>query len=161
MSETKTHRDLTPEYLKWQAKITIMPVEINELREENAKLKHDKEKVNRYNLKQELGKRILITQILLNEEPVVEFRPSFIEGLELDAFFQKYRIALEVHQFFAISKFTCPSLETQLLPNPENCAEFFQCEHGIPIMHQCPPPLHFDPDNKRCEWPHIANCVQQ
>ncbi|RHZ51732.1 hypothetical protein Glove_471g6 [Diversispora epigaea] len=31
-----------------------------------------------------------------NEEPVVEYRPSFMEGLELDAFFRSNRIALEV-----------------------------------------------------------------
>ncbi|RHZ84708.1 hypothetical protein Glove_78g198 [Diversispora epigaea] len=41
-------------------------------------------------------KCILIAQILLNEEPVVEYRPSFMEGLELDAFFRINRIALEV-----------------------------------------------------------------
>ncbi|RHZ63869.1 hypothetical protein Glove_327g7 [Diversispora epigaea] len=44
----------------------------------------------------ESGKCILITQIFLNEEPVIEFRSSFMEGLEFDAFFQKYQIALEV-----------------------------------------------------------------
>jgi len=37
-----------------------------------------------------------IAKEVLNEEPVVEYRPSFMQGLELDAFFQKYRIALEV-----------------------------------------------------------------
>ncbi|CAG8597775.1 359_t:CDS:2, partial [Ambispora gerdemannii] len=41
-------------------------------------------------------KCILIVQILLNEEPVVEYRPSFMEGLELDAFFRSNQIALEV-----------------------------------------------------------------
>ncbi|CAG8638619.1 5649_t:CDS:1, partial [Ambispora gerdemannii] len=41
-------------------------------------------------------KCILITQILLNEEPIVESRPSFLNGLELDAFFQKCQIALEI-----------------------------------------------------------------
>src|SRR6266480_7874539 len=39
---------------------------------------------------------IQIAKEVLNEEPVVEYRPSFMQGLELDAFFQKYRIALEV-----------------------------------------------------------------
>ncbi|RGB35506.1 hypothetical protein C1646_759284 [Rhizophagus diaphanus] len=39
---------------------------------------------------------IQIAKEILNEEPVVEYRPSFMQGLELDAFFQKYRIALEV-----------------------------------------------------------------
>ncbi|RHZ79061.1 hypothetical protein Glove_152g75 [Diversispora epigaea] len=38
-------------------------------------------------------KCILITQILLNKEPIVEYRPSFLNGL---AFFQKCQIALEV-----------------------------------------------------------------
>ncbi|CAG8523006.1 11571_t:CDS:2 [Ambispora leptoticha] len=38
-------------------------------------------------------KYILIVQILLNEEPVVEYRPSFMKELELDAFFQSNRIA--------------------------------------------------------------------
>ena len=27
---------------------------------------------------------------------MIEYRPPFLDGLELDAFFQKYRIALEV-----------------------------------------------------------------
>ncbi|RHZ54564.1 hypothetical protein Glove_426g36 [Diversispora epigaea] len=40
---------------------------------------------------------------ILNEGPIIEYRPSFLNGLELDAFFQKYQIALEVqgaqHQF--------------------------------------------------------------
>ena len=39
---------------------------------------------------------IQIAKEVLNKEPVVEYRPSFMQGLELDAFFQKYRIALEV-----------------------------------------------------------------
>ncbi|CAI2187737.1 19610_t:CDS:2 [Funneliformis geosporum] len=33
---------------------------------------------------------------ILNEEPMIEYRPPFLNGLELDAFFQKYQIALEV-----------------------------------------------------------------
>ncbi|CAG8608630.1 11834_t:CDS:2, partial [Diversispora eburnea] len=40
-------------------------------------------------------KCILIAQILFNEEPVVEYRSSFMEDLELDAFFRINRIALE------------------------------------------------------------------
>ncbi|RHZ71249.1 hypothetical protein Glove_261g53 [Diversispora epigaea] len=41
-------------------------------------------------------KCIQIIKEILNEEPIIEYRPSFLNGLELDAFFQKYRIALEV-----------------------------------------------------------------
>ena len=52
-------------------------------------------------------KCILIAQVLLGEEPIVEYRPPFLNGLELDAFFQKYRIALEVqgaqHQLHSTS----------------------------------------------------------
>ncbi|CAI2191601.1 15163_t:CDS:2, partial [Funneliformis geosporum] len=39
---------------------------------------------------------IQITKEILNEEPIIEYCPSFLNGLELDAFFQKYQIALEV-----------------------------------------------------------------
>src|SRR4051794_39233050 len=39
---------------------------------------------------------IQIAKVILNEEPIIEYRPPFLNGLELDAFFQNYRIALEV-----------------------------------------------------------------
>ena len=50
---------------------------------------------------------IKIAKEILNEEPIIEYRPPFLNGLELDAFFQKYRIALEVqgaqHRFHSTS----------------------------------------------------------
>ena len=42
-------------------------------------------------------KCILIAQILLDKEPLIDF---FLQKLELDAFFQKYQIALEVQVGF-------------------------------------------------------------
>ncbi|CAG8595572.1 17071_t:CDS:2 [Acaulospora morrowiae] len=33
---------------------------------------------------------------ILGEGPIIEYRPPFLNGLELDAFFKKHRIALEV-----------------------------------------------------------------
>ncbi|CAG8815673.1 3604_t:CDS:2, partial [Racocetra fulgida] len=33
---------------------------------------------------------------ILNEELIIEYHPPFLNRLEFDAFFQKYRIALEV-----------------------------------------------------------------
>ncbi|CAG8685510.1 1583_t:CDS:2, partial [Ambispora leptoticha] len=45
----------------------------------------------------ELEKCILIAQVLLGEEPMVDYRPSFMRELELDAFFQNHRMALEQH----------------------------------------------------------------
>ncbi|PKY61943.1 hypothetical protein RhiirA4_524556 [Rhizophagus irregularis] len=48
-----------------------------------------------------------IAKEILNEEPIIEYRPLFLNGLELDAFFQKHRIALEVqgaqHRFHSTS----------------------------------------------------------
>ncbi|CAG8602732.1 2036_t:CDS:1, partial [Diversispora eburnea] len=41
-------------------------------------------------------KCIQIAEEIPNEEPIIEYRPPFLNGLEFDAFFQKYRIALEV-----------------------------------------------------------------
>src|SRR3954471_19533838 len=50
---------------------------------------------------------IQIAKEILNEEPIIEYRPPFLNRLELDAFFQKYRIALEVqgaqHQLHSTS----------------------------------------------------------
>ncbi|CAG8630940.1 9281_t:CDS:2 [Diversispora eburnea] len=43
----------------------------------------------------------------LNEEPIIEYRPPFLNGLEFDAFFQKYKITLEIqgsqHRFHSTS----------------------------------------------------------
>ncbi|CAG8582247.1 4990_t:CDS:2 [Diversispora eburnea] len=80
---------------------------ITELEKENIKIKGENVKLKQGidELKKELEfkknrkfqeKCILIARVLLGEEPVVEYRPSFMEGLELDAFFRSNRIALEV-----------------------------------------------------------------
>ena len=39
---------------------------------------------------------IQIAKEILNEDPMIECCPPFLNGLELDTFFQKYRIALEM-----------------------------------------------------------------
>src|SRR6266540_5160008 len=50
---------------------------------------------------------IQIAKEILNEEPIIEYHPPFLNGLELDAFFQKHQIALEVqgaqHRFHSTS----------------------------------------------------------
>ncbi|CAG8627674.1 1041_t:CDS:2, partial [Diversispora eburnea] len=71
--------------------------EITELRKENIKIK-----TKNTNLKQDLDefKKELESkknpQVLLGEKSVIEYRPPFLNELELDVFFQKYWIALEV-----------------------------------------------------------------
>ncbi|CAI2189352.1 7701_t:CDS:2, partial [Funneliformis geosporum] len=42
--------------------------------------------------------RCQIAKEILNKEPMIEYHFSFMQGLELDAFFQKYQIALEVQE---------------------------------------------------------------
>ncbi|CAG8613995.1 10644_t:CDS:2, partial [Ambispora gerdemannii] len=88
--------------------------ENTELRNENTKLRQDigghEARITKLEhdimvLKKELGfkknrkfqtKCIQIAKEILNEEPIIEYRPPFMEGLELDAFFRSNRIALEV-----------------------------------------------------------------
>ncbi|KAF0521367.1 uvr/rep helicase [Gigaspora margarita] len=41
-------------------------------------------------------KCIQIAKEILNEDPIIKYHSLFLNELELDAFFQKYRIALEV-----------------------------------------------------------------
>ncbi|CAG8710110.1 29346_t:CDS:2, partial [Racocetra persica] len=91
--------------------------EINELHDkeevetENIKLKQDldefKKKLESKKNHKFQEKCILIAQVLLGEKLIIEYRPLYLNGLELDAFFQKYRIALEVqenqHRFHSTS----------------------------------------------------------
>ncbi|CAG8832441.1 32287_t:CDS:1, partial [Gigaspora margarita] len=81
--------------------------EITELKKDNIKIKTENAKLKWSidELKKELESKknckfqekcILVAQILLNKEPIIEYYSSFLNGLELDAFFQKHQIALEV-----------------------------------------------------------------
>src|SRR6266540_4326152 len=108
-------------YIKLKVKIAELEVEnikfetkyakYVRLKAKNAKLETE---IEEYTKKLESKKNrkfqircIQIAKEILNEEPIIEYRPSFLNGLELDAFFQKYRIALEVqgaqHQFHSTS----------------------------------------------------------
>ncbi|CAG8563072.1 1449_t:CDS:2 [Cetraspora pellucida] len=136
-AESKTHKTLTPEYLKWEAEITVVPgISIDGIRSKLYKC-YEKEtgldswinsessqimtniqpKIDLLELVSErsfedkeineLEKCILIAQVLLGEKLILEYRPPYLNELELDAFFQKYRIALKVqrnqHQFHSTS----------------------------------------------------------
>lgn len=44
------------------------------------------------------------------------------------------------------------------LPDKEDCASFYKCNWGVPVLMKCPPCLHFSPKLERCEWPQVAGC---
>ncbi|CAG8820106.1 25024_t:CDS:2 [Racocetra persica] len=97
--------NLVPELEK---KIDELKNENIKIKPENMKLKYDKEEVETENikLKQDLDefkkelefkknrkfqkKCILIAQVLLGEKPIIKYHPLYLNGLELNAFFQKY-----------------------------------------------------------------------
>ncbi|XP_031786450.1 uncharacterized protein LOC100680479 [Nasonia vitripennis] len=46
----------------------------------------------------------------------------------------------------------------ELLPNPHDCATYYQCAHGTPTLMPCPAGLHFNPREQYCDWPWEAGC---
>jgi DNA repair exonuclease SbcCD ATPase subunit len=93
----KNRTDIVAENAELSSRVVKLEQDIVELKKELEPKKNRKFQ----------EKCILVAQVLLGEEPIVEYRPHFLNGLELDAFFQKYRIALEVqgaqHRFHSTS----------------------------------------------------------
>src|SRR6266498_3249557 len=92
---------------KLEAKKTDEKARLAELEARILKLEQDQaEKEAKKNRKFQI-RCIQIAKEILNEEPIIEYRPPFLNGLELDAFFQKHQIALEVqgaqHRFHSTS----------------------------------------------------------
>ncbi|CAI2168928.1 1462_t:CDS:2 [Funneliformis geosporum] len=85
------HIDLTEDILDDDAKLRQGVKEVLGVEVDDAPEKLESKKNRKFQ-----EKCILIAQVLLGEEPIVEYRPSFMRGLELDAFFQHHRMALEV-----------------------------------------------------------------
>jgi hypothetical protein len=46
-----------------------------------------------------------------------------------------------------------------LLPNPDDCSTFYECDWGIPILIDCPDDLYFCDEMKLCTWDWEANCT--
>ena len=78
----KIRTDTVSKNAELGARVVKLEQDINELKKE---LKSKKKRKFQ-------EKCILIAQVLLGEEPIVEYRPSFMRGLELDAFFRHHRI---------------------------------------------------------------------
>lgn len=45
-----------------------------------------------------------------------------------------------------------------LFANPNDCNSYFVCLHGRPFKMPCPFSLHWNDENKVCDWPQNANC---
>lgn len=45
-----------------------------------------------------------------------------------------------------------------LFANPDDCGSYFVCLHGRPFKMPCPFSLHWNDQNKNCDWPQYANC---
>nr|AFD28282.1 chitin-binding protein [Holotrichia oblita] len=56
---------------------------------------------------------------------------------------------------------SCPAvngLVDVLLPDAENCAIFYKCDNGVPVVQDCPDGLLFNADLDICDWPENVNC---
>ncbi len=93
---------LEAENAKFEIKYIKLKAKNAELEAENAELL--KSLIEEYMKKLESKKNrkfqtsIQIAKEILNEEPITKYHPSFLNRLELDAFFQKYWIALEMQE---------------------------------------------------------------
>src|SRR2546423_1172961 len=100
----KGRRDTDAENIKRNIEIYELKAEVAKLRRDIDELK--KESESKKNRKFQT-RCIQIAKEILNEEPIIEYHPPFLNGLELDAFFQKFQIALEVqgaqHRFHSTS----------------------------------------------------------
>ncbi|EXX53152.1 hypothetical protein GLOIN_2v1780270 [Rhizophagus irregularis DAOM 181602=DAOM 197198] len=93
---TELEAKITDEKARFEVLITKLKQDQAEIDARILKLEQDQaEREDKKNRKFQT-RCIQIAKEILNEESIIEYRPPFLNGLELDAFFQKYRIALEV-----------------------------------------------------------------
>ena len=53
---------------------------------------------------------------------------------------------------------TCPDTpddEIIFLPSTTNCSQYYVCDHGIPILMECPGDLYFDQSVSACNYPDV------
>jgi hypothetical protein len=78
----KNRTDIVAENAELSSRVVKLEQDIVELKKELEPKKNRKFQ----------EKCILVAQVLLGEEPIVEYRPHFLNGLELDAFFQNIEL---------------------------------------------------------------------
>ncbi|GBC09722.1 hypothetical protein RclHR1_09060019 [Rhizophagus clarus] len=74
-----------------EAKKTDEKAKLEALEARILKLEHDQAEREVKKNRKFQTRCIQIAKEILKEEPIIEYRPPFLNGLELDAFFQKYR----------------------------------------------------------------------
>ena len=56
-------------------------------------------------------------------------------------------------------KIACPAGYTGLLPHPDTCKKFLQCERGGTFVMDCGPGTAFNPAISVCDWPYnVPSC---
>lgn len=56
-------------------------------------------------------------------------------------------------------KIACPADYTGLLPHPDTCKKFLQCERGGTFVMDCGPGTAFNPAISVCDWPYnVPSC---
>lgn len=48
--------------------------------------------------------------------------------------------------------------EGSIAPNPKECTSYLICLHGEEEVRSCPAGLHFNKEQKMCDWPANAKC---
>lgn len=46
----------------------------------------------------------------------------------------------------------------QFSPYRGDCNKYYLCDNGNPLVQSCPPGLHWNNNQRNCDWPHSANC---
>lgn len=45
-----------------------------------------------------------------------------------------------------------------LLPNPYDCATYWECDNGVAILMYCPEDMYYHPELETCDWPWNVKC---
>lgn len=51
-----------------------------------------------------------------------------------------------------------PACDGPIFANLNDCGSYYVCLHGRPFKMPCPFSLHWNDQNKVCDWPQYANC---
>ncbi|XP_068150064.1 chondroitin proteoglycan 2 [Drosophila tropicalis] len=56
--------------------------------------------------------------------------------------------------------FCSDETESALVPHANDCSKFMLCSNMMFLVMDCPSGLHFNAENKRCDYPKIAKCQE-